>query len=54
MFVATEPGRWRDAATLAPVSPAALQRALAGARLVVATVMPVSILWLSSNWNRTR
>jgi len=40
VFVETEPGRppggrWRDAATLAPVSRAVVQRALAGARLVV-------------------
>jgi hypothetical protein len=34
-FVETEPDRWRDAATLAPVAPAALARAAAGARLVV-------------------
>lgn len=34
-FVETEPGRWRDAATLAPVSAADLGRAARGARLVV-------------------
>jgi hypothetical protein len=34
-FVETEPNRWRDAATLEPVSPAALARAAQGARLVV-------------------
>jgi hypothetical protein len=34
-FVETEPGRWRDAATLAPVSPAELARAGRGARLQV-------------------
>jgi len=34
-FAETEPGRWRDAATLAPVSPADLARAGRGARLVV-------------------
>ena len=34
-FVETEPGRWRDAATLAPASPADLRRAAQGARLVV-------------------
>jgi hypothetical protein len=33
-FVETEPGRWRDAATLAPVSVAELRRAAQGARLV--------------------
>jgi hypothetical protein len=40
VFVETEPGqlvggRWRDAATLAPASPANVKRAVAGARLVV-------------------
>ena len=39
-FVATEPGRWRDAATLAPVSPADLARSAAAARLVVAAGDP--------------
>jgi hypothetical protein len=34
-FVETEPGRWRDAATLAPVSTAELTRAAQGARLQV-------------------
>ena len=34
-FVETEPGRWRDAATLAPVGVAELRRAAQGARLVV-------------------
>jgi hypothetical protein len=34
-FVETEPGRWRDAATLVPVSAADLDRAAQGARLVV-------------------
>ena len=33
-FVETEPGRWRDAATLAPVGMAELRRAAQGARLV--------------------
>jgi len=33
-FVETEPGRWRDAATLAPVGAADLRRAAQGARLV--------------------
>ena len=33
-FVETEPGRWRDAATLAPVGVAELRRAAQGARLV--------------------
>ena len=36
MFVETERGRWRDAATLAPVSTAELTRVAASARLVVA------------------
>jgi len=40
MFVQTEPGRWRDAATLAPVAPAELTRAAQGARLVVTTGDP--------------
>jgi hypothetical protein len=34
-FVETEPDRWRDAATLAPVAAAELARAARGARLVV-------------------
>lgn len=34
LFVRTEPGRWRDAATLVPVASDALSRAVAGARLV--------------------
>jgi hypothetical protein len=34
LFVRTEPGRWRDAATLAPVGSDALSRTVAGARLV--------------------
>ncbi len=36
VFVETEPGRWRDGASLAPVATAELTRAAAGARLVVA------------------
>lgn len=40
VFVETEPGRWRDAATLAPVATAALTRAATGARLVIATGDP--------------
>jgi hypothetical protein len=40
MFVETEPGRWRDAATLAPVSNADLARAAVNARLVAATGDP--------------
>src|SRR5256712_12084092 len=39
-FVATEPARWRDAATLAPVSPSDLTRSIAAARLVVAAGDP--------------
>ena len=35
MFVETERGHWRDAATLAPVAHAELNRAASGARLVV-------------------
>lgn len=34
-FVETEPGRWRDAATLAPVTDAELRRGTQGARLIV-------------------
>jgi hypothetical protein len=40
VFVETEPGRWRDAATLALVSTTELTRAAAGARLVIATGDP--------------
>ncbi|HJS44666.1 MAG TPA: hypothetical protein VJ755_14460, partial [Gemmatimonadales bacterium] len=40
VFVETEPGRWRDAATLAPVSTTELSRAGQGARLVVLTGQP--------------
>jgi hypothetical protein len=40
VFVETEQGRWRDAATLAPVVAAEMTRAAAGARLVIATGEP--------------
>ena len=40
VFVETEQGRWRDAATLAPVATADLTRAAQGARLVVLTGDP--------------
>ena len=40
MFVETEPGRWRDAATLAPVAASELTRAAANARLLVAAGDP--------------
>jgi hypothetical protein len=40
VFVETEPGRWRDAATLAPVATAELTRAAAAARLVILTGDP--------------
>ncbi|HET8712251.1 MAG TPA: hypothetical protein VFM23_01055 [Gemmatimonadales bacterium] len=40
VFVETEPGRWRDAATLAPVSSADLTRAATNARLIVSTGDP--------------
>ncbi len=40
MFVQTEPGRWRDAATLAPVAAQDLSRAAQNARLVVQTGDP--------------
>jgi len=40
VFVETEPARWRDATTLAPVAPVELTRAAAGARLVIATGDP--------------
>jgi hypothetical protein len=36
VFVETEPGRWRDGATLAPVSTGEMARAAAAARLLVA------------------
>ena len=36
MFVETEPGRWRDGATLVPVASGDLTRAAQGARLVIA------------------
>jgi hypothetical protein len=40
VFVETEPGRWRDGATLAPVATTALTSAAANARLVIATGDP--------------
>jgi len=40
VFVETEQGRWRDAATLTPVATAELTRAAQGARLVVLTGDP--------------
>ena len=40
MFVETERGRWRDAATLAPVTTVELTRVAANARLVIATGDP--------------
>ena len=40
VFLEIEPGRWRDAATLAPVGPAELARAAAAARLIVAAGDP--------------
>jgi len=40
VFVETEPGRWRDGATLAPVANNELSRAAGGARLVIATGDP--------------
>ncbi|HEV8382476.1 MAG TPA: hypothetical protein VGQ29_12875 [Gemmatimonadales bacterium] len=40
VFVETEPGRWRDGATLVPVGTAELTRAAASARLVIATGDP--------------
>ena len=48
VFVETERGRWRDAATLAPVPAAELTRAAAGARLVVATGDPARALAFTS------
>ncbi len=39
-FVETEPGKWRDAATLAPATVADLRRAAQGARLVLLTGDP--------------
>ncbi|HXO84587.1 MAG TPA: hypothetical protein VN803_03580 [Gemmatimonadales bacterium] len=40
VFVETEPGRWRDAATLAPVATSELSRAAANARLLAAVGDP--------------
>ena len=40
MFVETEPGRWRDAATLAPVSAGELTRGATNARLTIALGNP--------------
>jgi hypothetical protein len=40
MFVETEPGRWRDSRTLAPVASGELARTAANARLIVATGDP--------------
>jgi hypothetical protein len=40
VFVETEEGRWRDGATLAPVTPAELSRAAQAARIVVLTGDP--------------
>ncbi|MGE5801219.1 MAG: hypothetical protein ACM358_03095 [Gemmatimonadota bacterium] len=40
VFVETEPGRWRDAATLAPVATGELSRAAANARLLAAVGDP--------------
>jgi hypothetical protein len=61
VFVETEPGgghpaggRWRDAATLAPASPAELKRALAGARLVVEGGDPAGFGRVSAPADRAR
>jgi hypothetical protein len=60
VFVETEPGggpvggRWRDAATLAPASPAELKRALASARLVVEGGDPVGFGRMSVPADRAR
>ncbi|HEY6061455.1 MAG TPA: hypothetical protein VIV10_12770 [Gemmatimonadales bacterium] len=43
LFVRTEPGRWRDAATLAPVASDALSRTVAGARLVALIGDPAAL-----------
>jgi len=59
-FVETEPGRWRDAATLAPAAAADLRRAAQGARLVILagdperarTYAPISaalLVWPTAN-----
>jgi len=40
VFVETEPGRWRDGATLAPVATTVLTSTAANARLVIATGAP--------------
>jgi hypothetical protein len=43
LFVRTEPGRWRDAATLAPVASDALSRTVAGARVVALIGDPAAL-----------
>ncbi len=60
-FVESEPGGggWRDAASLAPVSPAEVTRVVAGARLVVRAGNPAPLERFASkgailNWSTTR
>jgi len=43
LFVETEPDRWRDAATLASITPEAVRRAAAGARLVALIGAPARL-----------
>jgi hypothetical protein len=52
VFVETEPGRWREGATLAPVPSGELARAAAGARLVIATGDPDRAREFTA-WSRT-
>lgn len=54
VFVETEPGRWRDAATLAPVSTSELSRAGQSARLVVLTGQPDRLRALVTSRNGAR
>ena len=46
LFVETEPGRWRDGGTLAPVAAAEVARAAAGARLVALLGAPARLATL--------
>ena len=54
MFVETEPGRWRDAATLTPVATADLNRATSAARLVVVTGDPERTQSLTASARESR
>ena len=54
VFDETEPGRWRDGATLAPVAAADLTRAARGARLVIATGDPARAASFTTNTTGAR